>query len=290
MSSTESPLVSRIKQLPGSLRFWLGLQPGWETAHGGDPSPSARHIYRFLCALVKVCFAYFVANLIADVFIGSSLHRWTVESLCLSWKARGCRKEVLIAFRAGLWAVFSWALFRRDLKVIYRKLGRRMPWQRAVKLVIVCLLIYTGAYIAIQKVMLPDGKLIRKSMSRHAIRVYDIMPRNTHPASVTAVSRFIIVPLGEELLFRTAILITLLYLLGKWPAAIGSSFLFGYGHFDQWGHLAWFPVVCMTLFGLFSSVILFRTGRIRWCILFHSLHLMHQFLFRVAIPPLGVAF
>lgn len=181
MLSTQSPLVSRIKGPLGSLRLWLGLQSGWETAHGGDPSPSARHIYRFLCALIKVCFAYFVANLIADAFEGSSLHRWAVESLCLSWKGKGCRREVLIAFRAGLWAAFSWALFRRDLQVVYRTLGKRMPWRRALKLVIVCLLKYTGAYIGIQKVMLPEGKLIPKSMSKHGIRVYDIMPGAGRP-------------------------------------------------------------------------------------------------------------
>ncbi len=271
-------------------RQWLGLHEGWELTEPSDPSPSARHIYRFLCALLKVCFAYFVANWIAEAFEGSSLHRWTVESLCLSWKVKGCRREVLIAFRAGLWAVFSWALFRRDLKVLYRTLGRKMPWRSAVKLLVVCSLIYTGAYIGIQKAMLPHGKLVSKRMSAYTIKVYDIIPKKTRPAGLIAVSRFIIVPLGEELLFRGAILIALLYLLGRWPAVIGSSFLFGYGHFHQWGHLGWFPVVCMAIWGLFASVILFRTGRMRWCVLFHSLHLMHSYLFRVAIPPLGIEF
>jgi len=286
--------MSRVKELPASLRFWLGLESGWEALHGGDPSPSARHIYRFLCALLKVCVVYFTADVAVRSLWGSAPHRWVIGWLGLNWLAgkyaMEYAKEVMIAFSAGLWAILSWALFRRDLRVLYRLLGRRMPWRRAVKVVTVCFLIYTGAYIGIQKAWLPEGKLIRKSMAKHTLRVYDIMPKQPSAAGLKAASRFVIVPFGEELLYRGAILIALLYLFGKWPAAIGSSFLFGYGHFDQWGHLGWFPVVCTAIFGLISCIILFKTGRIRWCILFHSLDLMHNYLFRVAIPPLGIEF
>ena len=288
-----TPEVSDSPKIPlwQNLFSWLGLGPGPDEPHGSEPSPCARHIYRFISAVLKVCLAYFVANWIADAFDGSSLHRSTTEWLGLSWKTGKQAREVVIALRQGLWAVFSWALFRRALRAFYRTLGQTMPWRNAVKLVIVCLLIDTGAYIGLQKIMLPEGKLVWKSMSKHTVKVYDIMPRSSRAASLAAASRFLIVPLGEELLFRAAILIALLYLFGKWPAAIGSSLLFGYAHFGQWGaHLGCFPVVCTTIFGLLSCIILFRTGRIKWCILFHSLQLMHTYLFRVTIPPFGIDF
>jgi len=71
---------------------------------------------------------------------------------------------------------------------------------------------------------------------------------------------------------------------------IGSSLLFRIRTPRPRGHLGWFPVVCTTLWGMRSRIILFRTGRIRWCILFSFSSLGHCYLFQVAIPPLGIEF
>lgn len=97
---------------------------------------------------------------------------------------------------------------------------------------------------------------------------------------------FIFVGLFEEFLDRGYVQYTLASGIGFWPAAIASSFVFGFGHFFN-AHENLFGAITAGLFGIPLCLFLRRTGNL-WCAIgFHAAYDWGQ-TFLYGVPNSGI--
>lgn len=182
----------------------------------------------------------------------------------------------LSEFIRGAAFILIWTLlFRRDMRMVARFLGR--PMRSSIALFSVAcsasasmLLLGTslsfnlsqtealGPTIASSVEKLGSSPLATFLLSDRILKVFTIC---------------VVTPIIEETLFRCALFLLFLRILGKWPALLITSALFGVGHIRAViSHgLSCEHLLYAGWIGLVAGLFLILTHRLRWCILFHSL-------------------
>lgn len=256
----------------------------------GASSPRLRHIRRAVIFALK----YLLVRFLTDKIVAVPVCR-KIAGPIFSCAGFSLEREYLDEFAVVLqvvsWTVLSLVVFRRELKLLKRYLkAPRVSWVKGVAIVLVGLIAYLGWMALVKMVMLPYCPNDRPDEPHFSVYTQPNYKPGSPRWPLMYIQSFLTVPIGEELLFRGVLFFVLLCWVGKWPAVLLSAFIFGAEHYNQWGGMGWAPTVCNTGFGVISSVILLRTGRLRWCVLFHSIFLAHVNLFTVHIAPLGLSF
>lgn len=183
---------------------------------------------------------------------------------------------LLVEFRTILQALSWWGLitllFRRELRLLHRLVRtRRRGVKHNLGLVLFCLIGYGLWMQLLEFLFMPHAAWAQTRNVPTTPPSPELISRDSWHFLLISLASLIAIPVGEELLYRGALLFTAMSLLGKWPGIVLSSLIFGLQHFDEWGLQGWYPTACTTGFALIASFILFRTGRLRWCVLFHGL-------------------
>lgn len=187
------------------------------------------------------------------------------------------------AFRFGAWNVLRVSLlvwlFGRDMCVLGRYLGPAMKPGKACSrvafymfmtvlvtgFVSVCFLLYLPERFSEPE--LAGNEFIRRNLVEPIVRSGRVGPLE---ASLGA-EVFILGPLAEEILFRGALFLLLLRVLGPFPAVVLSSVVFAGYHQTSVGEVNLLSLVRHSLAGVALCIVFLRTHRLRWPILFHSM-------------------
>jgi len=104
----------------------------------------------------------------------------------------------------------------------------------------------------------------------HGCRItgVDIRSSDFAPAFLEWAGAFLLVGFFEEFTFRGYMQFTLTTGIGYWPAALITSILFLAAHTGNPGETV-FGVIQVAMFGIFLSIVLWRTGNLWWAIGFH---------------------
>jgi len=196
-------------------------------------------------------------------------------------------EELGLILQSVLWATVTLLLFHRQLRLLTRLVRSGNPGiARSLVYVLVALAACATWYAAVEILYMP--RVLPVALNGFAITM---VPQKVFSGdllySFAAVTRGLAVSVAEELVYRGALFYALLCMIGKWPSAVVSSLVFGYEHIDQWERTGLYPILCTAGFALLAFLILFRTGRLRFCMLFHLVWNLHMDLFRIRIHPFG---
>ena len=194
--------------------------------------------------------------------------------------------------QAASWSGLTFLLFRRQLRLLARFLGPsgRTSVLKSLTIVFAGVVAYMVWFGLMQIVLLPGGPSTSPENPSIAITTAELFTSDPGLAALASATSFVAVPIAEELVFRGALFFVLLCIIGKWPAVATSALIFGYQHLSKHQSVDAFPVVCNAGFALIAFYILLKTGKLRWCMLFHAIWNFHIQVFKIGIPSIGIHF
>ena len=171
--------------------------------------------------------------------------------------------------------VLVWViLFHREIRFLGKYLGKAMSGWRALSLAacaavglhVVRKFLFMGSWLLFYCDITGSSVMpITKSSGTNLLSLVSITALHLKACLVS--------PIIEEITFRVAIFLLLLRKIGKWPAVILSSLLFGAMHIFGACPVPgfnWFYALNAALVGIVACVVLLVTHRVRWCIVLHS--------------------
>lgn len=201
--------------------------------------------------------------------------------------ARDIGRNLGAALKLVVWL----SLFRREIRVLGRFLGSQTPLRRSVTWITICLvvtpIVCAGATFATAGMLNMDfpaefGKEVR-IISHPA---YQGTPLHALPSVIFLT---LVAPMWEEVEFRGALFYILLRLFGIRFGALVGCLVFALSH--PVGPNSWsimYSFLTHFAVGAGSYLVLVKTHRLRWCILFHSLWNLRVTAFLIVWPSLGV--
>jgi len=175
-------------------------------------------------------------------------------------------------------AIFMMILFRRDLRLQMRFLGRPL---RPVKAIIATILAVFGSRIGVVLLVLPiliPYLFFSKELGLSQSQILDFIEAPEEVKHVTeALSDWplggfcavVIAPIVEELLLRGVLFLIFIRIMGKMWAILPTTILFVLLHYSTYP-MGPIIVVVLGMTGLFAALVLLWTRHLRWAILFHS--------------------
>ncbi|MCD6326015.1 CPBP family intramembrane metalloprotease [bacterium] len=177
--------------------------------------------------------------------------------------------------------------FRRDMRLLIRFVGQALRWPKALLAVLLSLLVWCGCGIldiglntSFSSFCSFLGKVAHSTAySQHIPWAHG--GKETIYGYATTV---LMVPLVEELLFRGVLFLIFLRLSGKWGAVFSTTLLFTLCHFGN-RDFTFQSVWLYAVGGLLLAFLLLKTGRLRWCIFYHTCHNLLLIMARIALAP-----
>lgn len=246
-----------------------------------------RRAPRCILSVCKLAFMLYVPDKIALWLLGAGF-----AAYCLSAFGIPIERIYLLEFchilRGVIWILLVGVMFRHELRLLSRFLKRQNTrvWPNLRKLVLCVLVLMLGNALLKMLMLSPTPSDVAVALKTDRLLTFGSVQ-----CILTSSRAFVVVPIGEELLYRGAVFFTLLRLAGKWPAILISSLMFGCGHFHGspgFTRSGWFPALTTSGFGLAASYLLIRTGKLRWCILFHAVWNLRSMVAEIWVGPLGI--
>ncbi|MBN1592404.1 MAG: CPBP family intramembrane metalloprotease [Candidatus Coatesbacteria bacterium] len=186
--------------------------------------------------------------------------------------AKGQSTAPIEAFSWLITAILVFMLFKRDLRLLVRYLG---PPMRPMKAALMATLTAVASkaiplLIAVFFLALPFmfGYLDNWDDLKLSENLRNPLDNITSsPYGIAYVS--VIAPVAEELIFRGALFLICLRIMGRKWAVIVTTVLFILLHFMSYP-MSIFCVFAFALAGSLAAIILLKTHRLRWPMLFHS--------------------
>ncbi len=235
-------------------------------------SPKARRVLWLTAKLAVVIILYFLIRGPGPLMQGGDVNLTSV---------------ILRIIRLAAHITLLFVLFGRDIRLLGRFLGPSRGAGRSILIVLVILLLTGVAAATLLGFGLlaglrpgpehnPGGEFLFEHFVKPLVDVGKAGPsvdigKMAALALATALLGFVLAPIAEELLFRGALFLLLLRLVGKWPAVLLVSLGFAGAHQIGFSSVNWFMLAGHTVTGVALCVVLLRTHRLRWCILMHAI-------------------